>query len=372
MRLAWIALGLTLASSAGCPHKTTEHDKPRRDDAHAVQPGSGAKPAVADATGAPSIAALPPAPPIPLPPAGLPALPDAPALAAITPDEVALGELLFWDGRLGKDGTTACATCHDPAHDFSGKVDRTAGGELNLRRSPSLANLAWARELAWDGRFTSIDDLMTAHVRGQLGQDLAEPMGRLALLPIYAAHLERVGGPPDEAARKALIAYVLTRYAGDSPWDRLEPSARAPKPGAARDPAVAGYLVFTGKGQCAVCHTPPLYSDFSYHVVEAGAARDAGRGKVVASLAGAFRTPSLRGAAARTSFLHDGAAQTLEQALDAHLAAGAAGAAQGSDAVAADPALAKLALTPDERADVLAFVRALTAEPHAVARPALP
>src|SRR5439155_20324200 len=32
-----------------------------------------------------------------------------------TPEKIALGQKLFFDGRLSADGTVACATCHDPA-----------------------------------------------------------------------------------------------------------------------------------------------------------------------------------------------------------------------------------------------------------------
>jgi cytochrome c peroxidase len=36
-----------------------------------------------------------------------------------TPEKIALGKRLFFDGRLSADGTVACATCHDPAHAFT-------------------------------------------------------------------------------------------------------------------------------------------------------------------------------------------------------------------------------------------------------------
>jgi len=48
-------------------------------------------------------------------------LPDGAVLAAIppdnpqTPEKIALGQSLFFDGRLSADGTVACGTCHDPA-----------------------------------------------------------------------------------------------------------------------------------------------------------------------------------------------------------------------------------------------------------------
>src|SRR6266849_5548347 len=38
---------------------------------------------------------------------------------AQTPAKIALGEKLFFDGRLSVDGTVACSTCHNPAHAFT-------------------------------------------------------------------------------------------------------------------------------------------------------------------------------------------------------------------------------------------------------------
>src|SRR5437868_263592 len=48
-------------------------------------------------------------------------LPSDKTLAVIPPDnpqtaeKIALGQKLFFDGRLSVDGTVACATCHDPS-----------------------------------------------------------------------------------------------------------------------------------------------------------------------------------------------------------------------------------------------------------------
>ena len=36
-----------------------------------------------------------------------------------TPEKIALGKKLFFDGRLSVDGTVACSTCHDPARAFT-------------------------------------------------------------------------------------------------------------------------------------------------------------------------------------------------------------------------------------------------------------
>jgi cytochrome c peroxidase len=44
-----------------------------------------------------------------------------------TPEKIALGEKLFFDGRLSADGTVACSTCHDPAR-ASPTADRPRSG----------------------------------------------------------------------------------------------------------------------------------------------------------------------------------------------------------------------------------------------------
>ena len=52
-------------------------------------------------------------------------VPDGATRAAIppdnppTPEKIALGQRLFFDGRLSADGTVACSTCHDPARAFT-------------------------------------------------------------------------------------------------------------------------------------------------------------------------------------------------------------------------------------------------------------
>jgi cytochrome c peroxidase len=283
----------------------------------------------------------------------------------VTPEAVALGELLFWDTRLSTTNRMSCATCHDPQNGFAGSGRRnTAADKPNLRHAPALVNLAWQPELGWDGRYGSIAEQLAAHVRGQLGDDLAGAVARIADVPGYRAHFTRLGGEPTgDAAMTALIAYVMTRYAGNAPWDRLERSPAVPAD------MKAGYLLFVGRAQCSVCHTPPLYADARYHQLGLIATPDEGRGRVDPAQKGAFKTPTLRGAAVRSAFFHDGSATSLDAAIDWHLAGGTG---QGADPSIIDPALKPVSLTPDERAHLGAFVRALTDNADSPQKPALP
>jgi cytochrome c peroxidase len=303
---------------------------------------------------------LPPAPPIPKPPAGLPPLPNRPELAAITADQVALGELLFYDPRLSSDGKLACASCHDPAHGYSGGNDKTSRGKPNLRRTPALVNLAWMKEFGWDGRYPSLAEQLASHIRGQLGEGLDVALPRIADVPIYRAHFARIGGAPQDAALHAIAALTLTRYEGDSAWDKRE---RNPSPGAAPDSVTLGYRLFIGKAQCAVCHTPPLYTDLAYHRVATNVFSDPGRGHVDPAQSGAFKTPTLRGAAARVAFFHSGAETSLENVVAWYTSRG--------DAKDLDPILAKIRLSAAEAHDLLAFVRELSSS-SPPPRPVLP
>ncbi|OFX20302.1 MAG: hypothetical protein A2V77_17075 [Anaeromyxobacter sp. RBG_16_69_14] len=67
-----------------------------------------------------------PAVPLPVPPLGT-GIDIARSTVKLTPEKVRLGRWLFFDGRLSKDGTVSCATCHRPSRTFSGvsfTVDR--------------------------------------------------------------------------------------------------------------------------------------------------------------------------------------------------------------------------------------------------------
>ena len=357
-----------VAVLAGCPKsgdKKPADPTPKRDaGSHLLTPVDDAGPGVVQ---------LPPAPPVPRPPAGLPALPDRPEIVEITPELVALGELLFHDARLSSTGKLSCSTCHDPATGYAGGMQANAEGKQNLRRTPTLVNLPWAGPLGWDGRYAAPDNLLVTHVRGQLGSELAEVLARLATLPVYRAHFVRASHPDDrdkplifDRGLTALGAYALTRYSGAAPWDRIESTASLPKPGAttAADPTIAGYLLFAGKAQCAQCHVPPLYTDQGFHQVAPNPSGDPGRGLVDKAQTGMFRTPTLRGAAARPSYFHAGTAKTLEEVVDHYIAA--------ARTKGVDPIIAKIALSPIEREQLLVFVRALSGAAPVPAKPALP
>ncbi len=304
--LLWLAL-------AGCPK--SEQKKPV-EPSHPSGAEDGRQLLPANEAG---VAALLPAPPLPEIPLGLPPAP-AGVLEAVTPAQVALGELLFRDPRLSKSSRTQCTTCHDLANRYNGVPTSGSPSANDHRRTPpELENLAWnPRAIA----------AFTAHFAEQMGQDLASATNAIEDVPGYRPHLERIGGAHDEAVTKALLGFLLTRYDAGSPWDHQERSAATSK-----DPVANGYRLFIGKARCGTCHTPPLYTDGREH--------DTGFGTPTA-------TRSLRGVARRAVFFSDGRARTLGDALDNYT----------QDHPKTE--LVKIILSPPERADLLAFLEALT------------
>lgn len=322
MRYAWLLLVL-----AACPKHSEKTIEPaQKKDAGSAGSGS-------------AVVELPPAPPLPEVPKGLP-----PIDVKVTPEAVALGAALFADPRLSSTGKISCASCHDPEHDYSGPRQPTAANQMNLRRTAALANLAWKTSFGWDGRYDSIAGQLAAHITGQLGDPAAAAM-RINDDPIYQAHFARA----QVTSEAALAAFVLTRYDGDSSWDREEAGPKGEH--------AAGYALFMGKAQCGVCHPPPLYTDNSFHRLGLIASHDEGRGRIDPKQQGAFATPTLRGAARRPAFFHDGSATTLDAAIDWHLAGGTG---QGADKSIVD--LRRVTLSETERAQLGAFVRALTGD----------
>ena len=78
----------------------------------------------------------------------------------LTPAKVDLGRRLFNERRLSKDGSRACASCHDPDRSFTNgkRFGEGVGRALSTRNVPALLNRAWGRSFFWDGRVPTLED----------------------------------------------------------------------------------------------------------------------------------------------------------------------------------------------------------------------
>lgn len=329
-----------------------------------------------------------------LPPPAVPA--DNPMSAA----KVSLGRHLFYDARLSRDGTMACASCHAQSAGFTDGRPRAVGIDANEthRNSMGLANVAYMPVLTWaNPHMTSLEFQALVPLFGEdpvemgSGGREAEVFARLAADPVLAelfgaAFPDRGDAQSPEISlftiTRALAAFQRTLISADSPYDRFkyggDPNALSPSAKRGED------LFFSHRFECYHCHQGFNFSDNlvtsrsafaetafhntglynvkgSYPVRSMGLAEFSGR----ASDEGAFRTPTLRNIAVTPPYFHDGSAATLDDVLDHYAAAGRA-IAQGEHAGdgAHHPNKSSLVvgftLSAQERADLKAFLESLT------------
>jgi cytochrome c peroxidase len=293
----------------------------------------------------------------------------SPSANPTTPEKVALGAKLWIDTRLSGSGKMACTSCHVREKGWTDglALSKRDNGDMNTRHTPTVYDVGFLPSWYWDGRAVSLEAQAFAAWRTQLSADPAKATAVIAAVPGYVTEFQKVFGaqPSQENISMALAAWLRANVSGTSPWDRYESG----KSRAVTADAKAGYKVFTGKGRCSACHTPPLYTDGKFHNIglEAGKAKP-DLGRTVQSKhpedTSAFKTPTLRSVAISGPYFHDGSRASLEDAVR-YMAVG------GGDDPGKSPLLSGAGLSDDEIRQVIAFLTSLTSEEQYVA-PTLP
>lgn len=179
---------------------------------------------------------------------------------------------------------------------------------------------------------------------------------------------------------KALQAYTRLLVSRSAPFDAF----MAGQDDALTASAKNGATLFATKAGCLGCHRGPTFSDQRFHVLGVGSGDD-GRFKDLPallaspfnrdgdfsddkttgkldglpstppdSMKGAFRTASLRGIALSAPYMHAGNEATLSDVIDFYAVAGTLSTGSGE--------LSPFAITPAEKADLIAFLSSLSGE----------
>jgi cytochrome c peroxidase len=293
-----------------------------------------------------------------------------PADNPMTPEKVALGRQLFFDERLSGDGSKSCYSCHVCEKGLTDGLAKSVGafGKQLPRSSPTLWNIGYHKEFYWDGRSPSLEkQAMAAWTGANMGAKADEIAVKLNGLQGYRSQFQKVFGAdatPDNIV-KAIAAFERTIISGDTAWDRY----RAGNQSALNASATRGWNIFQAI-RCTNCHDGALLTDQQYHNVGIGMDQkepDVGRFKVTNKPedTGAFKTPTLRDIAESGPYFHDGSAATLEEALDIMLGGGK------PNPYLDKKNLEKRNVLPDQREDLLNFLRALNVD-CGLKKPALP
>lgn len=336
-------------------------------------------------------------------PAGYPK-PAVPGDNPMTAEKVALGRHLFYDTRLSGNETFSCASCHLQSRAFTDGLALAVGstGEVHPRGSMSVVNAGYLNTLTWANPLqTDLEQQAMVPMFGETPVELGlsgledELFARLEAEPRYDALF--AAAFPDDASRqgeplvslytvtRAIAAFQRSIISYRTPYDRYTYGGQDVLTDAQKR---GRELFFSEKLECFHCHGGFNFSDSVshegtqiketmfhntglYNIGGTGAYPEGNTGvhEITgdASDMGRFRAPTLRNIAVTAPYMHDGSIATLSEVLD-HYAAGGRTIASGPNAGngSLNPFKSELILgfqiTPEEKADVIAFLESLTDE----------
>ena len=318
---------------------------------------------------------------------------------------IELGKALFGSTALSSSGELSCASCHQPRKAFTDGLARAiAHAELD-RNTQSLWNVSNHRWFSWDGR----NDNLWAQSLLPIpkADEMALAAGSLEAVlenESFASDYAKIFGPPSSQSEeenlvnvgKALAAYIETLNTGETPFDNFRDAlAENDIEAASQYPETAqrGFQIFSGKGKCTFCHSGPLFSNGEFHdagvpyFVEATRVDMGRHGGIEALLEspftldgdytddpdkqgawkvnrlrrthndfGTFRVPSLREVEKTAPYMHNGSLPTLKSVVDHYSNIDLERLHADGELI-----LEPLSLNDQETADLLAFLKSLTA-----------
>lgn len=280
------------------------------------------------------------------------------------PARVALGEKLWFDPRLSRSGFISCNSCHNLSMGGTDNLKTSIGdkwkqGGIN---SPTVLNSSLNFVQFWDGRAKDLQEQAHGPIANPIemafSHDLA--VDTLKSIPEYVGEFRKVF-----KSDKLTIGEVTLAIAAFEET-LITPNARFDKWLRGDDRAIdaqelRGYQLFKSAG-CVACHSGRNFGGSSFQkmgVVEAYATKNPSEGRAAVTGKDAdrlnFKVPTLRNVALTYPYFHDGEAATLTQAVDV---------------------MGRLQLgrkfTPQENADIVAFLKTLTGEQPKLTLPILP
>ena len=319
-----------------------------------------------------------------------------------TAEKIALGQKLFFDGRLSVDGTIACSTCHDPARAFTDGRPVSIGvkGRVGQRNAPTVLNALYNKTQFWDGRAQTLEEQAAFPIANpsEMGQpSLDAAVAQIAALPDYQQAFRSVFGRPPSGPDlvRAIASYERTQFSFDSPFDHFITGDT----NAISESAKRGWELFNTRARCNKCHAlteekrdATYFTDNDFHNIGIGIIRhdvvalacqaeqliNSGNATTVDHAAiqtnmsavgrflitkkdadiASFKTPDLRNVLITAPYFHDGSQETLWDVMD-HYNKG-----DGIHNAYLDADMQPLALNEGEIDDVVALLATLTSSQY--------
>lgn len=314
----------------------------------------------------------------------------------LTRAKIELGRQLYFDGRLSKDGTISCGSCHAPEFGYAKNTQFGigVGGQQGGRNSPVAYNRIVSSLQFWDGRADSLEAQAVGPIANPIEMSNTHEACVATIKGIdgYRLQFEKVfpDGVTIDNVGKAIASFERSLVTGTSPWDyyeafktfsdankedladlaalkkddpelfaKYESLKKAADEHPISDSAKRGGEIFFGdKGSCTACHVGANFTDEKYHNLGVGMEKpepDLGRFVITKDEKekGAFKTPTVRNVELTAPYMHDGSQKTLEEVVEWYDKG-------GHPNQWLDEKIKPLKLTAEQKADLVAFMKALT------------
>lgn len=242
----------------------------------------------------------------------------------LTPEKVALGQMLWFDKRLSRGQDVSCNSCHDVTRSGADGVDAAAVStgtkkRKTTRNAPTVFNAAGNFAQGWDSRASLVEELVVAHAAepSTMGSDASHLVEVVSSIPGYVASFKKSfpdakGVVTPETLSMALGAYAR-KLLTPSRWDKFLGGDEA----ALSTEEKAGLGAFMD-ASCTTCHAGKYVGGAQNQKL--GVARawpnmtDTGRFEITKQEVdrGVFKVPTLRNVTKTGPYLHDGSISSLE------------------------------------------------------------
>lgn len=283
-----------------------------------------------------------------------------------TPEKIELGRLLYFDKRLSQENSVSCATCHSPQKGWTDNEVVSTGfhGLKGTRNAPTVINSTYYMLQFWDGRAKDLEAQALGPITNPV--EMARPshdemVREIKLASGYKPLFEKAFGDGEitkERIAMAIASFERTILGGNSKFDRYQAGDKS----AMNEAEIRGRELFFGKANCTKCHVGSNFSDSDFHNLGVGMNKpNPDLGRFVETKEekdkGAFKTPTVRDITKHHPYMHDGSEATLEAVVDFYDKG-------GEPNPWLDFRMVKLNLTPQEKADLVSFLKALDSDPY--------
>ncbi|MDD2875083.1 MAG: cytochrome-c peroxidase [Azoarcus sp.] len=277
---------------------------------------------------------------------------------------VDLGKKLYFDPRLSKSGFISCNSCHNLSMGGTDNIPTSIGdkwqqGPIN---SPTVLNSSLNLAQFWDGRAADLKEQAGGPIAnpGEMGFSHTLAVQVLETIPGYVREFRQVFGKDKIDIDQVTLAIAEFEKTLVTPNARFDQWLLGKTDALSAD-ELAGYKLFKDSG-CVACHNGEAVGGNSFQkmgIVEPykTKATAGGRADVTGKDADRFnfKVPTLRNVELTYPYFHDGAANTLTEAVDI---------------------MGRLQLgrkfSAAENAKIVAFLKALTGDQPNFALPILP